>query len=158
MFQCKCQKNTIKPHFWISHRRGILNGICFAMEYNGTNHKLTVNQFIITLKCVGQVFGEPYVSHWNDVEIVLPPLFFFLFLFFNCQSRPISCTYFDNRILNQVCCFLGKLAWKEVFCYKTRPSNQLKMELWPSLEHGWLVIAQLRVRTAWKKTYEITHV
>ena len=34
-------KNTIELHCWISHSRGILNGICVAVAFNVTNCKLT---------------------------------------------------------------------------------------------------------------------
>ena len=40
--QRKSQKNTIGLYCWISHSRTILNGIHVAVEYNGTNHKLTI--------------------------------------------------------------------------------------------------------------------
>ena len=35
------QTNTLRPHCWIGHSRGILNGIHVAMAYNGTTRKLT---------------------------------------------------------------------------------------------------------------------
>ena len=39
--QRKWQKNTIQLHCWISHSRGILNGIHIAVEYSVTNRILT---------------------------------------------------------------------------------------------------------------------